>query len=130
MYFANAAPLSAGVTTATLPLYERSPAQAIRLPIQVIEQLLAKEEEGCNPDRICFYPDLESMVALQRQNKNWSQGEIFVHAASMQRFIIMKQIAPSSCEFLTITHEGYKDVLTAYRFEQDELVSMLQAFLA
>lgn len=74
MSFVNAAPLSAGATTATLPLYERSTEQSIRLPIQAIEQLLAKEDEGCNPDRICFYPDLESMVALQRQKKNWYQG--------------------------------------------------------
>lgn len=102
---------------------------AFQLPFEMIERLLAKHDEGCDPDRICFYPNIDSMAALQRQNKNWAQGEIFIHARSLDRFVIMKQIAPSSCEFMTITHKGFKDVLTAYRFPQEELVAVLSLYL-
>ena len=130
MSIATTASRSGDASAANLLLFGGTDEQALRLPIQVIEQLLAQEDEGCDPHRICFYQDLASMVALQRQNKAWSQGEIFVHVVSMQRFVIMKQIAPSSCEFLILTHEGYKDVVTAYRFEQDELVSLIQGYLA
>lgn len=95
-----------------------------------LQAILAAEDEDCDPGRVGFYPDVDSLAQKVRSQENWSQGEVFVCALSDERFIVMKQIAPASCEMLTITQDGYKDVLTAYRFEQDELVQQLNGYLA
>jgi hypothetical protein len=92
--------------------------------------LLAEQEESCNPDKIGYYTDIQSLAEKVRSSKNWSQGEVFVCAQSDQRFIVMKQIAPSSCEMLTISNSGFQDVLTAYRFELEELVATLDGYMA
>ena len=94
-----------------------------------IRSVLAKENEGFNPEKTGYYESVEALVDKVRGTKNWSQGEVFVYAESEDKFVIMKQIAPASCEMLTITQDGYKDVLTAYRIERDELVSMLKDYM-
>ncbi|MFP3637554.1 hypothetical protein [Paraburkholderia sp. SIMBA_054] len=87
-----------------------------------VKQVLAAHDESCNVEKVFFYPSLEALVETVRGNRVWAIGEIFVCALDEQRFVIMKQIAPDSCEMMTVTHKGFHDVLTAYRFEQDELV--------
>jgi hypothetical protein len=57
-------------------------------------------------------------------------GEVFVFAESKDNFIVMKQIAPSSCEMLTITNYGIQDVLTAYRYDLSDLVETLNGHMA
>lgn len=94
-----------------------------------IRDSLANEDEGFNPAKTGYYASVEELAEKVRSAKNWSQGEVFVFAESEDKFVVMKQIAPSSCEMLTITQDGYKDVLTAYRFEQDELVAMVKGFM-
>lgn len=94
-----------------------------------IRDILATEDEGFNPAKTGYYASVEELAEKVRSAKNWSQGEVFVFAESEDKFVVMKQIAPSSCEMLTITQDGYKDVLTAYRFEQDELVAMVKGFM-
>ena len=103
--------------------------QSHPLSMDDLSAILALEDEVCDPAHVGFYPDLESLADKVRSAKNWSQGEIFVWAASKDEFVVMKQIAPSSCEMLTLTQDGYKDVLTAYRFEQDELLDTLRSYL-
>lgn len=85
--------------------------------------LLAEQDEICDPERVCYYDSLELLAEKVRSNSTWSQGEVFVYAGGKDDFVIMKQIAPSSCEMLTITNHGYMDVMTAYGFEQAELVT-------
>lgn len=99
------------------------------LSMDDLSAILSAEDEAFDPDRVGFYPDLESLAEKVRSSEVWSQGEVFVWAASKDEFVVMKQIAPSSCEMLTLTQDGYKDVLTAYRFEQDELLDTLRRFL-
>lgn len=100
------------------------------LSIEAVTEILASQDESCNPGQVGFYPDLEALAAKVRSSKNWSQGEVFVYAESEAEYVVMKQVAPSSCEMLTITHDGYKDVLTAYRYEQEELVDQLRSYMA
>lgn len=94
-----------------------------------IRDILANASEEFNPANTGYYESVEELVEKVRGSKNWSQGEVFVYAESEDKYVVMKQIAPSSCEMLTITQDGYKDVLTAYRFEQDELVAMVKGFM-
>lgn len=94
-----------------------------------VGSLLARHDEGCYSSKISYYADIESLAEKVRSSKCWSQGEVFVHAQSEQKFIVMKQIAPSSCEMMTISQNGFHDVLTAYRFGQEELVKTLASLL-
>ena len=100
-----------------------------KLSIDIVRSALFACGEPCNLEQVSFYPDIESMAARQRESKNWSQGEIFVFSRSEDCFLIAKQVAPSSCEFLVVTHDGCKDVLTAYRFRQEELVATLKGYI-
>lgn len=95
------------------------------LLVSAVQRILAAEDECCDFDRIGYYDTIDGLAAKVRSSKMWSIGEIFVHAESADRFIIMKQVAPESCEMLTITHQGSFDVLTAYMYEQDDLVKVL-----
>ncbi len=99
------------------------------LEIDELRAILAAQDENCDPDCVSFYPDLEALAAKVRSSKRWSQGEVFVWAGSKDEYVIMKQIAPSSCEMLTLTQNGYKDVLTASSFDQVELVATLKRYL-
>lgn len=97
------------------------------LSYERVAAILAEHDEEVSFGHVAFYPSLEALAEKTRGSKNWSQGEVFVFAESPDRFVVMKQIAPSSCEMLTITQAGYHDVLTAYRFELEDLVETLQA---
>ncbi|MBN3760879.1 hypothetical protein [Burkholderia sp. Ac-20365] len=101
---------------------------AIKLPVEKIAAVLKEHGESCNPDRIGHYTTIDELVEKVRSSKNWERGEIFVCAIDAERFVLMKQIAPDSCEMLTLTHNGYHDVNTAYRFEQAELVGLVQQY--
>ena len=110
---------------------EAAPEAAVlpALGMDELRAILAAQDESCDPDRVGFYPDLEALAEKVRSSKIWSQGEVFVWAGSNDEFVVMKQIAPSSCEMLTLTQDGYKDVLTASSFDQEELVATLQRYL-
>lgn len=97
------------------------------LSYERVAAILASQDEDCDFGHVAFYATLEAMADKARSSKSWSQGEVFVFAESAESFVVMKQIAPSSCEMLTITEAGYFDVLTAYRFELEDLVETLQA---
>ncbi|OWG12617.1 MULTISPECIES: hypothetical protein [Delftia] len=100
-----------------------------KLSLDIVRSALFACGEPCNLEQVSFYPDIESMAARQRESKNWSQGEIFVFSRAENCFLIAKQIAPSSCEFLVVTHDGYQDVLTAYLFGKEELVAALKSYI-
>ena len=100
------------------------------LSLDKVREILAEQEEVCHPEKIGYYPDIRSLAEKVRSSKIWSQGEVFVYADNNQRFIVMKQIAPSSCEMLTISNTGFQDVLTAYRFELEELIETLNGYMA
>ena len=100
------------------------------LPREAVCSILAGHDEDCSIDRIGYFPDIEGLAAKVASAKNWTMGEVFVYAQSAEHFIVMKQIAPSSCEMLTITPWGIADVLTAYRYDHHELVALLQGYLS
>ena len=100
----------------------------IRLQPNEVAAILASQDEAC-PNTIGYYPNIEALAKTVGGQKSWAMGEVFVYAESRERYLVLKQIAPSSCEMLTITANGPQDVLTAYRFPQDELVSCLRAYL-
>lgn len=100
------------------------------LPVAAVAAILAAHKEACVPDQVSYYPNLGALADTVRSSKCWAEGEVFVWASAPDRFIIMKQVAPSSCEMLTIAPSGAKDVLTAYRFTSNELVAQLQLYLA
>lgn len=102
---------------------------SVSLPPAMVSQLLASQGEGCSESAIGYYSDIPALAAKVRSSKHWSMGEIFVFAESPTRFIVMKQIVPSSCEMLTITPAGVEDVLTACCYEQDALVDALKGYL-
>lgn len=103
--------------------------EELALPRGAVAELLSKHDELCCHEKIGYYPSIRALAQKVRSSKIWSQGEVFVYADSAQKFIVMKQIAPSSCEMLTISNAGFQDVLTAYRFEQDELETMLNGYI-
>lgn len=90
---------------------------------------LAASGEASNPDRVRFHTSIQALAEKVRSSRHWEEGEIFVYAESNEEFVILKQVAPASCEMLTLTRSGFKDVLTAYLFDQEELERQLTAFL-
>jgi hypothetical protein len=103
--------------------------QELLLPRTAIAQILLDNEEICDMQRIGYYPTLHELVSRASGSRHWSEGEVFVFAEASDRFIVMKQVAPDSCEMLTISNEGFHDVLTAYRFEAAELELLLQGYM-
>ena len=99
------------------------------LSLDAIRSLLAAHDEGMNPEKVCYYTDIRALAEKVSGSKCWSQGEVFVFCESEERFVVMKQIAPSSCEMLTITNKGFQDVLTAYRYQLDDLVTALLGYM-
>lgn len=101
----------------------------IVLPRHQISALLAAQDQNINPDSVCYYNSVEELAAKTASSKNWSAGEVFVYAPSPERYLVMCQIAPASCEMMTLSHNGFHDVLTAYRFSQPDLVATLNKYL-
>jgi hypothetical protein len=95
---------------------------------RVIE-IMAAHDETVHARQIGSYASLDALVEKARSSRQWSEGETFVCALAEDRYVIMKQVAPASCEMMTITQNGFHDVNTAYRFSQDELVRLLQEYL-
>lgn len=100
------------------------------LPQAAVVAILAKQGETCSERSICYYPNVSILAAQLRSSRCWAMGEVFVYAPTPDRYLVIKQVAPSSCEMLTVTAAGTADVLTAYRYEQDELVALLETYLA
>jgi hypothetical protein len=94
-----------------------------------VADILAGQRESCNPSKIGYYESIEALVEKVIGSKTWSSGEIFVYAQSDDRFVVMKQIAPDSCEMMTVTNRGYQDTLTAYRYTKEILVQDLNEFM-
>ena len=90
---------------------------------------LAAQEETFDKSRVGHYLSIAELAEKVRSQKNWAMGEVFCCAIDPERFLILKQVAPSSCEMLTISQDGFQDVLTAYRYSQDELVAQLAAYV-
>ncbi|MEX3556206.1 MAG: hypothetical protein VB131_06390 [Burkholderia gladioli] len=101
-----------------------------RLEFARIREILASHGEAVAEHQVGHYPTLAKLAETVRSNKNWSEGEVFSCALDETRFVIMKQVAPASCEMVTVSHMGFHDVLTAYRYEQQELVDALNGYIA
>ena len=101
----------------------------VELSYEAISRILAAQDAKAGPGQIAHYPTLEALSEKARGSRHWGMGETFVWAESPEKFLILTQIAPDSCEMLVISHNGYHNVLTAYRFEQDELVAMLDGYV-
>lgn len=95
-----------------------------------IVAIMASHAEVVRTSQLGIYESLDALAEKVRSSRNWTQGETFACGLSDGRFVIMKQVAPASCEMLTFTQNGFHDVLTAYRFTQDELVQQLQQYIA
>ena len=100
------------------------------LSIETVQALLANCDESCSASRIGFYPDVQSLVEKVRSSKCWAEGEVFVAAESADRYVIMKQVAPASCEMMTLTNSGFLDVYTAYRMDAAELIDVLNGAMS
>ena len=100
----------------------------IRLKPDAVRVVLAAEGESC-PECVGYYGSLQELTMKMCGSKHWAMGEVFVFAESDSRFIVMKQVAPSSSEWLTLTAKGYEDVLSANLFTPQELEATLQAIL-
>lgn len=100
------------------------------LSIETVQTLLANCDEPCSASRIGFYPDVEALVEKVRSSKCWAEGEVFVAAESIDRYVIMKQVAPASCEMMTLTNSGFLDVYTAYRMDAAELIDVLNGAMS
>lgn len=100
----------------------------IHLQPNEVAAILASQDETC-PSTIGYYPSIEALAKTARGQKSWAMDEVFVYAASRKLYLVLKQIAPSSCEMLTITANGVQDVISAYHCSQEELVDCLQSFL-
>ncbi|WP_432262904.1 hypothetical protein [Cupriavidus sp. TMH.W2] len=98
-------------------------------PREQVQAVLAAHGESADLSHMLHYASLDHLAETVRGSRHWGQGEIFVCAIDDARFVILKQIAPSSCEMLTLTHHGFHDVLTAYRYEQQALVETLRDYL-
>ncbi|MCA8050762.1 hypothetical protein [Burkholderia arboris] len=101
-----------------------------RLAFARIREILASHGEAAAEHQVGHYPSLSKLAEAVRSSKCWSEGEIFSCALDETRFVIMKQVAPASCEMVTVSHMGFHDVLTAYRYEQQELVDALNGYIA
>lgn len=101
--------------------------EALEFP--AIKAILESQGEGCNESRIGYYASVDALVEAVRSSKNWEEGEVFVFSYSPSKWVVMKQVAPAGCEMLIITNTSVKDVLTAYRFEQDELVALVRKYM-
>jgi hypothetical protein len=99
-----------------------------RLSRARVASILAAHDERADFDRMNYYDSLDELAAQVRSSRNWAEGEIFVSAFEDDRYVILKQVAPSSCELATYTQNGFHDVLTGYRYGQDELVEVLQTY--
>ncbi|WP_087863529.1 hypothetical protein [Comamonas thiooxydans] len=94
-----------------------------------IKLILAAEGEAYSPTKTGFYGTLEELATTAAGSKYWEIGSVFVYAPTAGVFLIFKQLAPDSCEMLTITPRGEVDVLTASAFEVPELVATLKGYL-
>lgn len=94
-----------------------------------VADLLAAQDEACDPSRVSYYPAIEELAATVARSARWAQGEVFVHVSDANRYVVMKQIAPSSCEMLVLSNVGYCDVISANRYGHDELVTALLGYM-
>lgn len=95
----------------------------------VVADILQAHGESCSREQVSHYGSLADLAQRASASRSWAAGEVFVFAEAEDRFVILKQIAPSGCEMLTITANGIHDVLTAYRFTPQELEAQLSAYL-
>lgn len=95
---------------------------------EAVRTVLASQDEDC-PNCIGYYSSLQELATKLCGSKHWEIGEVFVFADSPNRFVVMKQLAPDSSEWLTLSERGYEDVLSAGLFSPLELVQTLQAIL-
>ena len=108
-------------------IYNPSNTQILLHP-DAVRAILASQEEGC-PDCIGYYGSLQELAIKMCGSKHWALGEVFVFAESESRFIVMKQIAPDSSEWLTLSARGYEDVLSVGLFQPLELEAILERYL-
>ena len=92
--------------------------------------IMAGHGESVRQSQIGFYPSPDALAEKVRSSRNWEEGETFACDLSEGRYVIMRQVAPASCEMVTVSHNGFHDVLTAFRFSQEELVRQIEDYCA
>lgn len=110
--------------------YNAAVSEPRTLTLEFVREVLARQDEPVSENHMGHYTSISALAEKVRSSKCWTQGEVFCCAIDADRFIVMKQIAPSSCEMLTLTQNGFQDVITAYRYGQDELVALLETYSA
>ena len=99
------------------------------LPCHAVIERLRTVGASCSQTSIRYYADLESLTSTVRSSRNWNLGETFVWVSSQTEYVILTQVAPASCEMMVVTPTGVEDVISAYRFEQDELIDKLLGYV-
>lgn len=74
------------------------------------------------------YESVEELAKKAAGSRTWAMGETFV-VEEGDRFVIAHQLAPSSCEMAVISHNGWHDVVTAYRVGSAPFAAQLNHFL-
>ncbi|MBK6616510.1 hypothetical protein [Ottowia sp.] len=99
------------------------------LPRESVIAGVRRCEEACSRESIGYYRSIDALAEKVRSSRNWTRGETFVWVSSPNEYLILTQIAPDSCEMLVVLPSGADDVLTAYRFSQEDLVQKLLCYL-
>ncbi len=94
-----------------------------------VAALVRDREESCTPELVVYYPSIEALAMKARSSAHWERGTTMVWAASANKYLILNQTAPDSCEFMVLTPHGFADVLTCHRYDQDELTQQLLVFV-
>ena len=74
------------------------------------------------------YSTVEALAEKAAGSRQWAMGETFV-VQEDDRFVIAHQLAPSSCEMAIVSHNGWHDVVTAYRVGAQEFAKQLDEIL-
>jgi len=116
----------------------KTPMLSVRFALIVAEtavpraKVVAKvnaNEEPCSAASICYYPSIEALAMKARSSRHWERGTTMVWAASASKYLILTQIAPDSCDFMVLTPQGFADVLTCHRYDQDDLTMQLLVYV-
>lgn len=85
---------------------------------------LAAHDLVADHSQVHRYPTVEALAEKAAGSRMWAMGETFA-VCEDERFVIVHQLAPSSCEMAIVSHNGWHDVVTAYRVGAQEFAKQL-----
>lgn len=98
------------------------------LPRDRVAAILAAQDEACSPSSVGYYPSVDALAQRAAGIRAWAMGEVFVWAQGPEDFVILKQVAPDSCEMLVLTQHGYHDVVSAHSLGAQDFARDLERY--